>query len=117
MPKLTDRAKACEIPQSVKQVVAQRDSVDGWPCCILCGKPAPDGSTEWSNAHYVPRSQGGLGIEQNVLTLCPECHRRFDQTPERAALADELWEYLKSKYRLWARHKCVFDRKEPNFNA
>jgi 5-methylcytosine-specific restriction endonuclease McrA len=90
--------------------VAERDSIDGWPCCINCGRPTPDGGIEWSNAHYISRAQGGLGIEENVLTLCPDCHRRYDQTTKR----EEMREYFKclflSTYDDWDETKLVYQK-------
>ena len=35
------RTKALSISREVKKAVAERDSCDGYPCCIWCGKPAP----------------------------------------------------------------------------
>lgn len=105
----TDRAKALEIPQSVKFAVAQRDSFDGHPCCLLCGKPAP--GAQWSCCHVIPRSQGGLGIEQNIVTLCPDCHSKLDQSPERRELLIELKNYLKHKYPKWSERLCTYDRR------
>ena len=105
--KQTNRAKALEIPIDVKWKVAKRDSWDGCPCCIFCGRPSPAG-TSWSNAHVVPRSQGGLGIEQNIVTACPECHRKLDQTVEREEMQEYAERYLKTKYKAWTRQKCTF---------
>ena len=31
------RTRELAIPLQVKRAVAERDSCDGWPCCILCG--------------------------------------------------------------------------------
>lgn len=104
----TDRAKALEIPPEVKRAVAKRDSCDGWPCCIFCGRPAPIGGIAWSCAHVVPRSQGGLGIEQNVVTACPECHYKLDQTTARDEMLKYAETYLKTKYKIWTRRKCTF---------
>ena len=67
------RTKALEIPRKVKIAVFERDNER----CILCG------SNGLPEAHYIPRSKGGLGIEQNIVTLCRECHRRYDQTTDR----------------------------------
>ena len=68
------------ITRATKLKVAQRDSVDGWPCCIGCGAPAPhDGALSFSCAHYVPRSRGGAGREENIGTLCWECHTTLDR--------------------------------------
>lgn len=63
------RAKACAISQRVKTKVYERDN----GICIYCGgQGAP-------NAHYIRRSQGGLGIEQNIITLCIRCHKKYDE--------------------------------------
>jgi 5-methylcytosine-specific restriction endonuclease McrA len=103
--------KARSIPKAVKLRVAERDSIDGWPCCVYCGRPSPDGGTEWSNAHYISRAQGGLGnTEQNILTLCPDCHRRYDQSTER----EEMREYFKcrllSTYVDWDESKLIYQK-------
>ena len=29
-------------------------------------------------AHYIARAHGGLGIEENIVTLCDDCHRSMD---------------------------------------
>ena len=90
------KTKALEIPLSVKRAVAERDSVDGHPCCIWCGKPAPvSNPLAFSNAHYISRGQGGLGIEENVLTLDWECHLRYDQSGERNGMRNFFKSYLK----------------------
>lgn len=92
------RTQALAIPQAVKAAVAKRDSVEGWPCCILCGRPAPTSEPlAFSNAHYISRAQGGRGIEKNILTLCPGCHRRYDGA-ERNDLRPFLRKYLNEKY-------------------
>lgn len=64
------------IPAKVKKAVAIRDEVDGLPCCLICGQPAPPSAyTAFSCAHYIPRSAGGKGVEENVVTLCPPVPR------------------------------------------
>lgn len=95
--------KAKAIPIAVKKAVADRDSIDGWPCCLVCGKPAPpENPILFANAHYISRAQGGLGTtEHNIVTLCPGCHFRYDQTTEREFIRLFLREYLKSKYSEW----------------
>jgi 5-methylcytosine-specific restriction endonuclease McrA len=84
------RTRELEISQDVKRAVFVRDI----GCCILCGNPykaAP-------NAHYIPRSKGGLGIEENVVTLCWEHHDRLDHTTDRKMLLEAVKAYLDSKY-------------------
>ena len=63
------RTKATSIPMRVKCEVWARDKQR----CIICGT--------WNaepNAHYIARSQGGLGINQNIIPLCLKCHKDFD---------------------------------------
>ena len=105
------RTKALGITIRVKEEVADRDSFDGWTCCILCGTPAPPyNRLAFSNAHYISRAQGGLGIEENILTLCPECHYRYDQTTDRAMLKPFLGRYLKNIYPDWDESKLVYQK-------
>lgn len=107
---MKNRTKALSIPLSVKAEVAERDKVNGWPCCILCGRPAPtENRLAFSNAHYIARSQGGLGIEENILTLCPECHRRYDGA-ERNELRPILRMYLMGHYDGWDEEKLKYRR-------
>lgn len=97
------RSKACDISPSVKSAVAERDSIDGYPCCILCGNPqcAP-------NAHYIPRSQGGLGVPENIITLCSECHSTYDDSGERKAYRERIRAYLQSIYPEWDESKLTY---------
>ena len=106
-----NRTKALAISKSVKEKVAERDSFDGWTCCVLCGYPAPSNNRlAFSNAHYISRAHGGLGIEENILTLCPACHRRYDQSTERAVLKLFLANYLREKYPDWEEPILVFKK-------
>lgn len=82
------RAKAVSISQSVKKTVYARDC--GF--CIFCG------ASGLPEAHIVPRSAGGLGIEQNVVTVCRECHRLLDQSTSRGSLKTFASEYLEKFY-------------------
>lgn len=103
------RTKALEIPIEEKYKVAERDSQDGRPCCIWCGTAAP-GYIDWSCCHVVPRSQGGMGIAQNIVTLCPTCHTKFDQSTERSEMRIVIENYLKGKYKYWTRRKCIYNK-------
>lgn len=67
------QTKSTSIPTSVKAAVALRDSVHGPATCIICG--APGGP----HCHIVRRSQGGMGVEQNIVTLCGPCHYALDE--------------------------------------
>ena len=69
---------------------------------VLCGRPGDP----W--CHVVPRSQGGLGIEQNTVTLCPECHREYDQGPNRKSLYVRIVAYLKGFYPEWNQEDMIY---------
>ena len=101
-------ARSFSIP--VKKAIAKRDSIDGWPCCVYCGAAAPE-ELAWSNAHFVSRAQGGIGTEQNGLTLCPICHRKYDQTTARKEMRNFLREYLMDHYGDWDEDSLYY-RKE-----
>ena len=104
------RTKALEIPKTVKETVAERDSFDGHPCCLLCGSPAPvNNRLAFSNAHFISRSQGGLGVEENIVTLCPNCHiNRYDQGAEREQIREFLRNYLIKHYPEWDESTLVY---------
>lgn len=89
------RKKATSIPQKVKEAVYERDNHK----CVLCGKWA---ERSWACAHYIRRSQGGLGIEKNIVTLCPVCHMAYDESSRRNEIKAYLGEYLSNHYDEWS---------------
>lgn len=97
----TKRAKACDIPPEVKDKVLARDN----GICVFClsGNASP-------NAHFISRSQGGLGIEQNILTLCSTCHDRYDHTTDRKQMREFFRKYLKSKYAEWDENLIIYKK-------
>ena len=102
--------KARDFSRKTKEQIAERDSIEGWPCCVYCGLAAP-APLAWSNAHYIARSQLGLGIVENGLTLCPACHRRYDQTTDRKHMREYFREYLNSNHENWDEEVLIY-RKE-----
>jgi hypothetical protein len=99
--------KAQDFPRNVKKEIAERDEIQGWPCCVWCGLAAPE-RIAWSNAHYIPRSHGGLGIDRNGLTLCPICHARYDQSIYRKEMREYFRAYLQEKYENWDEDELVY---------
>ena len=101
--------KARDFDRKAKVAIMERDKIDGWPCCVHCGAAAPsDESPVWSNAHFIARSQGGRGVPENGLTLCPACHRRYDQTTERAGMREFFRAYLQDRYPLWSEESLIY---------
>ena len=97
------RSRACAIPMKVKMIVWERDNHR----CIHCGSPCAN-----PEAHYIPRSDGGLGIEQNIVTVCRDCHRKMDQTKKeiREPILKDTNRYLKSQYPDWDERKLKYDK-------
>ena len=79
-----NQTKATNISREVKLRVYERDKGR----CIICGSPG------LPEAHYIRRSQGGLGIEQNIVTLCRECHREFDEGKRHREYKEKIQDYL-----------------------
>ena len=95
------RTKALTISPKVKRLVYERDG----GLCVLCGAPGDP------VAHYISRAQGGLGVEQNIVTLCHHCHRAYDQGIYREAIRGALAAYLARCYPGWDEEKLIY-RKE-----
>lgn len=95
----SERANACNIFPEVKEKVWERDN----HCCIICGSPFA-----FPDSHYIRRSHGGLGIEQNIVTMCRRCHRMYDQGIDRKTTEPYIEDYLKSKYPDWDKEKLIY---------
>jgi len=68
--------------------------------CLACGRPASD------IAHYVRRSQGGLGVPQNGGCMCRSCHCEYDSRLNEG-LADTFREHLRAHYESWDMMRLV----------
>lgn len=102
---MSKRSKACEISQKVKEKVWNRDNHK----CIYCGIYVPK---TCANAHYIKKSQGGLGIEENVVTFCLKCHYEEDFGQNTKLYESYMKNYLKSIYgEDWNKEKLVYRKK------
>ena len=97
------RAKACDIPKKVKDIVWERDNHQ----CIICRS-----NQAMPNSHFIRRSQGGLGIPENVVTMCLRCHMMYDQGSDRRAIEAYTERYLKNLYPNWSREKLIYKKWE-----
>ena len=66
------RTKALAISKAVKDAVWERDGHER----VICGNRAAA-----PEAHYISRAQSGLGIEENIVTLCRNRHDKYDNSP------------------------------------
>lgn len=100
------QTKYTNIKREVRIAVWERDEGE----CILCkafGRP-PFLSHPNPEAHFIPRSLGGLGIEENILTLCRWHHREFDEEHRRGYYTEYLRKYLQSCYPDWNEEKLYY---------
>ena len=105
----TKRSKATDISNKVKEIVFARDKGK----CVICG----NSYNVMPNAHYISRAKGGLGIEQNIVTLCTEmtlnkCHRKYDfgTKKQHDEIGEKIKNYLKSKYDNWNENDLVYKK-------
>ncbi len=94
------RTKACEISKKTKLIVYERYG----GCCIFCGKIG------LPEAHVIPRSHGGLGCPENIITVCRSCHDKLDNSTERKKMIFYAIKYLKVFYPDWKKENFIFDK-------
>lgn len=100
------KSKATDISPAVKEKVWERDGHR----CIICGS-----HQAMPNAHYIRRSRDGLGIEQNVVTLCvmgENCHRKYDEgtKEEQEVIRRQIEDHLRKHYPGWDDMKLTYDK-------
>ncbi len=89
---MSKRSNACDVKNGIRNHVLDRDNNR----CVVCG------NTTWLQmAHvFVSRAHGGLGVPQNIATLCVVCHMSLDNgKASEANLVRELVQgYMMRKY-------------------
>lgn len=100
--------KATSITKSVKLTVWERDNHQ----CIFCKK-----YVEWNyaNSHYIKRSHGGLGIEQNIMTNCDICHKLFEESIHREEMKLFAKKHFMSKYDNWNEDNLIYKKFSTKF--
>ena len=90
-----------KIPKWVKVKVWERDNMR----CVVCGQVC-----DISNAcsHIVRRSQGGMGIPENIVVHCYYCHQRYDAYDEYTR--NRTLDYIKIRYPGWQESEVTFHR-------
>lgn len=94
-----------EISSEVRKKVYERDSYEGATCCVLCGRP-----NNIHVHHVISRGRGGMGIEENLVCLCVNCHTYYHKTHD-AASEDFMRRYLANKYPGWSEDKVIWRKK------
>ena len=99
---MNKRTQALQINAKTREIVRERDK---W--CVCCGSPY-----RLEIAHFISRGSGGLGIPENLILLCRECHREYDQSGKREKYRNYLRIYLKTQYSNWDETKLKYKKGE-----
>lgn len=107
------RARKAEFNQKARKAIEQRDNG-----CIFCGmhyrmeKALPMDLSVFSIMHFVPRSAGGLGIEENGAVGCQYHHDMLDNGNggHRKEMLELFEEYLRQFYSDWNKTELVYDK-------
>lgn len=110
---MSKRSKACEFSKSARDVIKNRDGG-----CIFCqmGYHMPNKENYdlkiFGIMHYIPRSSGGLGVEQNGAIGCQYHHSMLDNGKEglRPEMLEMFKEYLKARYAGWDEKKLRYSK-------
>ena len=111
---MNKRTKALQYTKETAYKVAERDNHE----CLFCKmgyhlegiNKSGLGSIVYDIAHFINRSQGGLGIEENLVLLCRYHHTLLDNGNKglRPEMLSIMEEYLKSLYKDWNKDKLVY---------
>lgn len=109
------RTKACEFSSKDRKAIYARDFG-----CIFCDlRYHMEGADPYDLQidgimHYIPRSQGGLGIRENGALGCRYHHRMLDNGAEgrREEMLEIFREYLKRFYPGWSEEKLIYRKGE-----
>lgn len=59
--------------------------------------------------HILSRGRnGGMGVEKNIVTACPECHYEEDHGQNTQIYEERMKEYLQSQYEDWNEEELIY---------
>lgn len=104
------RKYACEFNSIERNKIKKRDRGQ----CIFCSmgyrKSYECAIGELQIMHYIPRSQGGLGTEQNGALGCIYHHQMMDNGLYGNEMRRMFREYLEEHYPNWNEEKLKYDK-------
>lgn len=107
-----NKTKVCEFSAKERKKMYERDNKQ----CIFCAmKYHMEGAT-WFDLqidgvmHYIPRSHGGLGIEQNGALGCKYHHHMLDNGSRREEMLGIFRSYLQNHYKDWDESKLIYNK-------
>lgn len=112
--KKSKQARAREFSPSARKEIINRDHGE----CIFCKLKYEMEGADWlakevkSIMHYIPRSQGGLGIPENGAVGCQWHHNMMDNgnKGKRAEMLSIFRECLKMHYPGWDEKELIYDK-------
>lgn len=108
---MSKRSRACDFSAKERTLIKERDYQ-----CIFCRRRYRMEKADTFNTsvmeimHYIPRSQGGLGIAKNAALGCKYHHMMMDESVHHAEMREILKEYLQSIYRDWDEADMVYHK-------
>lgn len=110
---MSKRSNACEFSPKAKAQIRARDKDK----CIFCqiGYHMPPEEFTASQTiqimHFIPRSQGGLGIPENGAVGCVYHHMLLDNGRDNRDEMMELFQaYLLLHHENWNRKELIYDK-------
>lgn len=108
--------KYLQFDGETKNNIVERDNFT----CLFCSKGYQIAGKNLSNlefhvfdiAHFINKSQGGLGIEENGVLLCRYHHHHLDNSNKglREEMLSIMEEYLKSLYPNWDKENLIYKK-------
>lgn len=95
------RSRACDITPKVRNEVLKRDNFQ----CVICGE-----KNNLQIAHYISRARLGLGIPQNLATMCVSCHFNYDNGKYHKEIKNLVQGHLKAYYEGWNEKDLIYKK-------
>ena len=102
---MSKRSKATDIPKSVRAEVERRHN----GLCLWHNKKGIK-KEGIGNVHYISKAHGGLGIKENVLCGCNDCHHEFDNGKNRESYQQVADNYMKETYPEFTDEMRIYDK-------
>lgn len=96
---MSRRSRDCDISPISRNEVLRRDDC----CCIICGT-----KKDLQIAHYISRARNGLGIPENLVTLCYKHHFQYDNGKFHLEIKKRIENYLQAHYPDWNNINLIY---------
>jgi 5-methylcytosine-specific restriction endonuclease McrA len=97
---MSNRTKATSIPKKVREEVYKRDKG-----CIICGS-----IHNLTIAHFISRAKSGMGVKENLVTLCIFCHHEMDNGKNSLEIKARVKKYLDNLYPDFTDEMRIYDK-------